>query len=83
MMKSTAVALAAMLLPSLALSATMAADESAGAEPEMVVAQGPTVRRSPRPRPCVGSSTASMNATTRSRYGCLLRQSNNCGSRTA
>jgi hypothetical protein len=48
-MKSTAFALAAMLLPSLALSATMAADEPAGSEREMVVGrtQGPAVAPKP------------------------------------
>jgi hypothetical protein len=47
MMKSTAFALSAMLLSSLALSAAVAAGEPAGAEPEMVVAQGPAVAPKP------------------------------------
>jgi hypothetical protein len=49
MMKSTAVAVAAMLLFSLALSAAVAADEAAGSEREMLVGrtQGPDVAPKP------------------------------------
>jgi hypothetical protein len=49
MMKSTAVAVAAMLLASLASSATMAADKPAGSEREMLVGriQGPAVAPKP------------------------------------